>query len=160
MSKKQKRILLPVLLLAVVASIGIRFVWARTAAGRSRLLEVPRLSPPVTEATAGRQTASIAGQQNLLPQVEVELITIRPTGFEPKEITRPPGRFLLGVDNKSGLDEVALRLNRDIGSNLRLQRLPKRRRSWREMVDLIPGDYLLSEANHPEWVCHIKITAR
>ncbi len=139
MSKKQKRILWPVLLVAVVASIAIGFVWARTAKGRSTSPEVARLSSPVT-ATAGRQSASSAGQQNLLPQVEVELITVRPTGFEAKEITRPTGRFLLGVDNKTGLDEVALRLNRDTGLNLRLQRLPRKRRSWRSASLLVQGN--------------------
>src|SRR5258707_9850968 len=105
MSKKQKRILWPVLLVAVVVSIGVGFVWARTATGRSESSESDPMRPATTEGTASRQTTSSANQQNLLPQIEVELITVRPTGFEPKEITRPPGRFLLGVDNKSGLDE-------------------------------------------------------
>jgi len=37
--------------------------------------------------------------------VQAELITVTPTGFEPSELTRPKGRFLLAIDNQSGLDE-------------------------------------------------------
>ena len=42
------------------------------------------------------------------PQLETELVTITPTGFQPGEITRSQGRFMLAVDNRSGLDEVDL----------------------------------------------------
>jgi len=39
---------------------------------------------------------------------EAELITITPHGFEPREIMRPQGRFLLMIDNRSGVAATAL----------------------------------------------------
>src|ERR1044071_5780943 len=41
---------------------------------------------------------------------EVEIITITADGFEPQEIVRPAGRFLLSVTNRSGLDSLNFRL--------------------------------------------------
>lgn len=44
--------------------------------------------------------------------IEAEVITILPTGFEPRELSRPTGRFLLMFDNESGLQSLELRLER------------------------------------------------
>jgi hypothetical protein len=94
-------------------------------------------------------------------RIEAEIITIRPNGFEPAEITRPQGRFLLAINNRSGISEMTLRLNRDGGNEQRdLQAAQKTSRKWRDVVDLYPGRYLLKEAAHPDWVCRITITAR
>src|SRR5712675_1806348 len=115
MSKKQKRILWPVLLVAVVVSIAIGFVWARTATGRSTSPGTGPARPALIETSAGLHVASIASQQNLLPQVEAELITIRPTGFDPAAIARPAIPFFLAVDNRSDHEEIALELRRASG---------------------------------------------
>lgn len=93
-------------------------------------------------------------------RVETEVLTIRPTGFEPSELTRPQGRFLLAVNNRSGLAEVNLRLDRVAGNRLREVRVPRNKLDWREFVELPPGRYLLTEAGQPNWVCSITITAR
>jgi hypothetical protein len=93
-------------------------------------------------------------------RVETELITLHETGFEPNEITRPQGAFVLGVDNRSGLDEVELRFQRATGERIPALQTPKRKISWRDVVDLAPGHYVLSEANHPEWTCNVRILPR
>lgn len=92
-------------------------------------------------------------------RVEAEVITILPTGFNPSAVTRPRGRFLILVDNRSGLDEVTLRLDQVAGHRLREVRLTKEERILRRVEDLPPGEYLLTEADHPDWACRITITS-
>jgi hypothetical protein len=104
-----------------------------------------------------------AAAASMVPQrrradIQAELITIVPHGFEPEELTRPRGRFLLMIDNRSGLESVALGLTREGGPRVREMRIPREGPDWSEVVDPEPGRYLLSEANHSDWVCVITIT--
>jgi len=95
-----------------------------------------------------------------LPQthVEAEVITIRPTGFDPAEITRPAGKVLLAINNSANLDEVVLRLQREHGPKLHEERLPNKKQKFRKVINFTPGNYVLTEANHPGWSCRITIT--
>jgi hypothetical protein len=92
--------------------------------------------------------------------IDGEVITLRPFGFDPSEIARTNGRFTLLVDNRTGLDEVHLRLDREAGGRVHEVRVPRRKLDWVQGVDLPPGRYLLTDANHPDWVCRITITPR
>lgn len=107
--------------------------------------------PPVSAAAQALPAAA---------PLEAELIVIRPSGFEPSQITRPAGRFILAVENRSGLDEVDLRLDRDDGDRLQQVRVPRSKLDWSGVVDPPPGTYVLTEANHSDWSCRITITAR
>lgn len=91
--------------------------------------------------------------------LEVEIVTIRGTGFEPKIITRPAGKFVLTIENRSGVDEVSLRLDQQGGNRLKDLKVKKNVLDWADVLDLRAGDYFLTEANHTNWSCHIKITA-
>jgi hypothetical protein len=93
-------------------------------------------------------------------RVESELITLRHDGFQPKEITRPQGRFFLAIDNRSGLEEVTLRLDHETGNRVKETKVLKEKPKWRGLLDLPPGHYLVTEADHPDWVCRLTITAR
>ncbi len=90
---------------------------------------------------------------------ESELITITPHGFEPQEITRPQGRFMLMVDNRSGLATTSLSLTSEAGSRTHEIGIPREAPNWSEIVDLPPGRYVLRESEHPRWACRIRITA-
>jgi hypothetical protein len=92
-------------------------------------------------------------------RIQAELITVRPTGFEPSQITRPKGAFVLAVDNRSGLEEIELRLDREDGGREHQVNMRGKKLDWREVVTLNPGSYILREANHSNWACHITITA-
>lgn len=92
--------------------------------------------------------------------LEAEVITITPLGFEPAEITRPAGRFILVVDNRSGLEEITFRLDREGGNRVHEIRMPRKHPDWDGVVDPPPGTYLLTEASHPDWLCRITITAQ
>lgn len=109
---------------------------------------------------AGTTDLAPPQQRQKQERVETELITLQQTGFEPNEIRRPQGVFILGVDNRSGLEAIDLRLVRADGQRLNVLQTRKRKLSWREVVDLAPGQYLLSEANHPDWTCSVVILPR
>jgi len=91
--------------------------------------------------------------------VETELVTLRNTGFEPSEITRPAGECVLMVENATG-KSFNLRFNRETGERVHEMRVSREEPDWNELEDLRPGRYLLTEANHPDWACRITVTAR
>lgn len=82
-------------------------------------------------------------------------LTITVDGFTPATLTRPAGRFMLSVDNRTDVAALTLWLNRADGSRVRELQVPANTLDWSEAVELAAGDYLLTEAQHPTWVCHI-----
>jgi len=101
-----------------------------------------------------------ASSQEQRAQVEAELVTATPTGFEPAEIKRPQGRFLLAVDNQTGLDALDLYLEGETGTRVSVALSRKGKLKWREILDLPPGNYVLRAANDRSWRCDIRLTAR
>jgi hypothetical protein len=51
-------------------------------------------------------------------------------------------------------------LDRLDGNRFHQVRMPKGRIRWNPLLDLPPGDYVLGEQNHPDWVCRIKLTPK
>ena len=90
--------------------------------------------------------------------LEVEVITATENGFDPGIITRPRGPFILALHNMSGERELVFRLYRAQGQQIQQVRLPAGRRANHQRLDLPPGDYVIGEANHPEWTCALTIT--
>lgn len=123
------------------------------ATGYSRLRQRAETTSSHNRLESRFLTASQSGAD-----LEAELITILPTGFEPAEITRPAGRFILAIDNRSGLEEVNLRLSRANGQAVHELRIRREKPDLRKLVDLQPGVYRLSEANHPDWIGRLTIT--
>jgi hypothetical protein len=95
-------------------------------------------------------------------QVDVEevTLTISADGFDPPEVIRPAGRFMLSVDNRSGADELTLTLKRGNGVKVLEIKVPSQKGDWSEVIDLQPGRYTLSEAGHPDWKCDFRINER
>ena len=87
-----------------------------------------------------------------------EVITIGKYGFSPQTLTRPKGPFYLIVQDRSGLPQIQLRVDRVAGARLTDVPLPRNRFEWTNMFDLTPGHYVLTEANNPSWLCQITIT--
>jgi len=85
-------------------------------------------------------------------QLEVEVITITPGGFEPQQIERPAGPFLLSVTNRSGVDSLNVHVETEQHNSFRERSLPLRTPYWREVIDPPPGRYIVTEATHPEWI--------
>lgn len=138
-----------VLLLTLLATLtAYRFVRAKPERAITTAAETP------TDTTSGLvQTIS-------QPRLEAERVTLRATGFEPREITRPAGRFLLAVNDRSGQRDVVFVLMRESGRQLHRVRVREttRKHEWRQVVNLAPGTYVLSEAAHPDWTCRITLT--
>ena len=109
------------------------------------------LVPIVTYATLQRVSSNDA------PPSEIELITLRPSGFEPAEVARPKGAFVLFIDDRSGKDESSLVLQRVNGGQLRAIGLQRKKSEWNDVVDLTPGTYVLQDANNSELRCQITI---
>jgi len=101
-------------------------------------------------------------QRDKESEIKAVKITIRSDGFEPSEIEYPAKPFLLAVDNQSSLETMQLQLHRLSGSNqaekVRELKLSLKNVSKRQIVDLQPGKYKLTETTHPEWECLITIT--
>lgn len=66
------------------------------------------------------------------------MITLTATGFEPAELTRSEGKFLFGVNNRSGVSALTFRLLHESGASQGEKRMV-RARVWRKVVNLPPG---------------------
>jgi hypothetical protein len=99
-------------------------------------------------------------EQSSGPRLEAVTITLTASGFEPVEIKRPAGPVIIALSNHTGLDQVNLRLEVEGGRARRIieRKLPRGRVKFSSKVDLPAGQFVLSEADHPEWVCHINVT--
>lgn len=84
-------------------------------------------------------------------------LTIRPSGFETREMTLDAGDYFVVIQNATGLDRFALKIQRDGGEIIHEVRLPRFRKYWKHVVHLNPGRYLVSEIDHPEWNCVITV---
>jgi hypothetical protein len=135
--------------LLLVAGLAF-FVGAARAYRSGPLAGVPRDAARAATAAQSKR----AGRQ-----VEAELVTLRPNGFEPSEVTRPAGEFILMVENRGGR-AADLRLYAETGGRLREVRSSEEEPDWNDLLDLHPGRYTLTDAARPESVCHITITAR
>ena len=113
----------------------------------------------VSSVTAAPATTSTAALRPIPPAsgTEVEMVTLRPWGFEPQEITRPPGPFVLAVDNHSELDQLEISLDVESGPKVHAVDVSKNKFKWRKKLALPPGVYALRETSHPEWLCRITI---
>jgi len=122
---------------------------------------------PVRAAAAGTEGgAQPAPSQAQGPHVEAELITFRLSGFDPAEVRRPPGPFILEVENVSGVDLGTLRLESEQDAPqtparpLAQARMQRERFNWTQTLELPPGSYILRRADDPAHVCRIVIAPR
>lgn len=87
---------------------------------------------------------------------EVELVTLRPEGFEPLAITRPKGAFVLFIEDRSGKDS-SFQLRRVKGERLKEINTNRGKWNWYDTLDLPPGDYVLTDVANAERRCQITI---
>jgi hypothetical protein len=110
---------------------------------------------------SSRTTSMIGDLTSYAPQTNqrppMTLITIRSTGFDPAEVSQSSERFLLAVDNKTGLGALTLRIRREGGELVREVRLSAQQPKWREKVSLSSGTYLFTEADHADWHCRLTV---
>jgi hypothetical protein len=96
------------------------------------------LSRRITLTFAALAAAFFAASNRFLPDqpsqetdaprdARVEVFTLTPAGFEPAEVTLPAGDYLLVFNNRTGLDEFALWLDREGHATVRQA---ERWRAW------------------------------
>jgi hypothetical protein len=152
MSKKQKRILWPVLSILLVAAIA--FVFASTRGGAAST-NIEANAPRPLPAFSGRPSRS----EPTPADMEVETVSITPNGFEPSELRRPAGSFLLAVNNHGRPAEFSFEIYRVNGQRAHEIRGKKGQQRQRRILDLPPGEYVLKEVSHPDWGCKILVSA-
>ena len=91
-------------------------------------------------------------------RVDLVILGLRPTGFEPNEIRRNRGPFMLVVHNRSNNPDISFRLDHESGRREHEEHLQRGKVDWSKPLDLHPGKYVLSVADHPDWTCQITIT--
>jgi hypothetical protein len=127
----------------------------------SATLILARFKVPEERSSTQEQAGTPSSAQDpRKEQLEAELVTITPTGFEPGEITRPQGRFLFAIDNRSGLEDVQMYLERETGARVNSSLTRTRKLAWRDVMDLPPGTYILRATFDESWRCRITITPR
>jgi hypothetical protein len=93
-----------------------------------------------------------------LSTIQSEPVTLKTTGFEPKEFSRQASPFILSIHNRTSAFNLSFELLREDGHKLHDIKGPKGQVHPMKLIDLPPGTYLLKEVNHPEWTCRIVLT--
>jgi hypothetical protein len=165
---RNKRVLLSLLffflVISVIASARYWFASAKP---------INRASPRLTTATAPRmpgedvpRTVEISPRSSVSvtevagTRLPARFIILKAGGFEPTEVHWPKGEFFLVLENRSGVDDVTLRVDREVGGRLKEVKVNLRRHRWSGVVDFAPGNYLVTEVNHPNWHCRIVVVPR
>jgi hypothetical protein len=129
--------------LAAVCVLAFSARWSATPGQAAAIVPPPGPAPSATPP----------------PRLEAERVTLNPDGFAPGALTRPAGRFLLALTNRSGADEeLQFRLVRETGEVVRAVSLARGRRDLRGALNLPPGHYQLRVAGHPGWVFNLHLT--
>jgi hypothetical protein len=140
---------LVLLLVALLVVVGVNArAWLNKIAGTTSSIPIAAVKPMTRSRDA----------QSTPTSLDSALITINRGGFYPAAFSRPQGKFFLLVENRSELREVDLRLDIVGGRRLLDVNVPDGQLDWTELLDLNPGEYRLTEANRPDWVCNITIT--
>ena len=113
----------------------------------------------VSQIDAFRGTSGTVTQRDFRRDhnMTVEMISVGPEGFQPATLTRPSGRFLLAINNRSGLKELTFQLLREDGTLMQEARVNPKQPNWRSLVNLPAGTYRLTELSHADWLCKIVI---
>lgn len=149
----------PLTLGAIVLALLVSLAaGARDRLGGTMRTEDQKSVELLREPSAGADRGSSAQAQSTQSRIDTEVISITPLGLEPNEITRPRGPFFLRINNRSGLKEFSLSLAKVAGQKLVDAPFKNGRLNWSMALDLPPGDYLISEADRPEWTCRLTVT--
>lgn len=105
---------------------------------------------------ADNSSAPAAQSDEAISDIKVVLVNLRPEGCEPEELQLPAGEYLFIARNRTGLDEVNLRLTRE-SQQIADAKIPALRKDWKQRLKLTPGTYQLTESTQPQWTCRIVV---
>jgi hypothetical protein len=102
---------------------------------------------PVQGFTQGQRPTSVR---------EAFLITITPDHIQPAQLTSSEGFFIIAIENRSGLENLSLRMTSKEGL-IHQTDMPLLKTMWTGEFHLSKGTYELRESSHPDWVCTITV---
>lgn len=76
-------------------------------------------------------------------------------GFAPAEVQHAAGTFAILVENSNDLGEYTLRLKATDDAVVKEVQVQKGSAAW--TITLSAGEYTLTEASHPQWLCRITV---
>jgi hypothetical protein len=175
MSHNEKKLFRPLLVVVFSLTAALIFAFGRApvlyvgSGGTS--IPTPIVGPPVSGRANQDDVSAVDGSTGISGSVSqrnfrrdhdmtVEMISVGPEGFAPATLTRPSGRFLLAINNRSGLKELTFQLLREDGMLIQEARLNPKQPNWRSLVNLPPGRYRLTETSHADWLCTIVMTTQ
>ena len=132
-----------------VLFVAFILIFASSSAAKVKPL-VPA-APIPTIAPAAKTQASNDEVQGLV-------IAIRPSGFSPAEVDVTEGRYVVLVQNRSGIRNLTFRVDSESGE--RLHQVRPQELQWKKTFDLHPGRYVLSVVGHSSWRCLLTVTPR
>jgi hypothetical protein len=112
-------------------------------------------APPVEADKAENANPSAAGsvvQPSLQDEVHIKLTS---NGFVPGTVEHTAGTFAFAVENETLSGEYTLRLKAADGTILREVNVQKGSSAW--SITLQAGQYTLTEAQNPQWLCRITV---
>ena len=93
------------------------------------------------------------------PNVQGIVLRLDWRGFDPKNLKLPKGQYVLQIDNRTRYLTPHYQLDRVKGGPKVMEvSLNKKQLDWSQLMELQPGDYVLTEAQHPKWICRITVT--
>jgi len=110
-----------------------------------------------TRATSHSHKDMTSRSEEAVNDLEVELVTLRPFGCEPSVIERFKGPFVLMVDDRTGKATSSLTLQHVQGQRVRDLQTDRRKSERYAVIDLPPGNYLLTDAANADARCQIRI---
>ena len=93
-------------------------------------------------------------------QVRIVSTVLRLHGFEPADIPSVAGRTFLLIHNRTGLQDISLIVERQVGpqqKQLVHSARAERRHRWTATLELTPGTYVITEANFPKLACRVTV---
>lgn len=91
------------------------------------------------------------------PDGVIQLL-LRPEGFDSESLAIAKGSYVLILLNRTGLEDLSLQVSRVVGNGEKPKDIvfdSKKKYRIDSLIDLTPGDYVVSVQGHPEWSCRI-----
>jgi hypothetical protein len=101
--------------------------------------------------------SSLGRSEEAGPEVKLVLLALQLHGFEKNEMQLEAGNYLFTIGNRTGLREVNIWLDRDGKERVAEAAAGGRQREWKKRLKLIPGNYIVTANDNPEWTCRIVV---
>ena len=155
------------IVVAIVAAIGfVGMSFTSTLFNARSVAKTAPVTEAIAPAAVPAHSIAPAGGVQAPDDTQVKLVTLTPRGFEPNEILVSQKRFVLAIDNRSQLDMVSVQFSQLTGNpaaplnQLQVMQMARARVNANTQFELPPGNYVLTEANHPNWVCAVTVISK